>query len=382
MKKITSLLLSLLIASMMFATSAFAAEQEVDIQVDGQQVQFDTLAPIIVDGYTWAPQEALFEALGLAEDFQFEQAQQIDDAVYVPVRMLAETIGYQIGWNGETRTVTLEKPVVEGSRGYLWKIEHAGNTVYLLGSIHVAKPDMYPLHSAIEAAFEESAYLGTEIDMSQAGTEEVQQLIAEYAFYQDGTSLKDHISEETYTRLNEYLVENDLPEGMLDSFKPWTIESFISTNEMLKYGYTAPGIDAYFTNKAIERGIPILALETYELQLRVFDDLPEAFQEQSLRIALEQYEDSTYIDTLSEIWKSGDEEMMVAIIESLKAYDEMYYNTLLLDRNVGMTDMIETYLNDPDGEVFFIIAGAAHMPGEDGVVKMLQDRGYTVEKAY
>jgi hypothetical protein len=379
-KKFASAFLSLLLASMLFVASAFAAEKQVEIRVGDEPIQFGSLEPVIVDGYTWAPKEPLFEALEIGEDFQFDYGQLINDTVYVPVRILAETIGYEIGWNGDTRTVTLEKAIVEGSRGFLWKIEHEGNTVYLLGSIHLAKADMYPLHPAIEAAFEEAAYLGTEIDISKAQSEEVQQLILEKAFYNDGTTLKDHISPETYARVNEKLVENGLPEGSLDSYKPWMVESVLMSLQALNFGYTEPGIDQYFTLKALEREMPILELESYEFQFDLFESFTPEFQEQSLLLSLEQYGDRKYIDALSEVWKSGSEEGILEIINEMKTYDEAYYNALLLDRNIGMADKVESYLNDPDGEVFFIIAGSAHMPGEDGVVQLLQDRGYTVEK--
>lgn len=382
MKKILSVLLSFAVASMLFATSVFAAEKEIDIQVDGQQVQFDTLAPIIIDDYTWAPQEALFAALGIADDFDFEQGQRINETAYVPVRILAETIGYEIRWDGATRTVTLEKAEIEGSRGYLWKVQNEGNTVYLLGSIHVAKSDMYPLHPAIEEAFEEAAYLGTEIDMSKAGTEEVQQQIFELGLYHDGTTLKEHISAETYAQLNELLIQNGLPADALDAFKPWLVETMLMTLQLPQYGYTELGIDQYFTNKAIERDIPILELESYELQLNMFNSFPAALQEASLVLTIDNYGDSTYIDALSEIWKTGNVEQMIAVIEDLKEFDEAYYNAILLDRNVGMANKVEGYLNDPDGEVFFIIAGAAHMPGEDGVVKLLQDKGFIVDQVF
>ena len=39
---------------------------------------------------------------------------------------------------------------------FLWKITSNAGEVYLLGSIHLAKPDMYPLDARIEEAFRAS----------------------------------------------------------------------------------------------------------------------------------------------------------------------------------------------------------------------------------
>jgi uncharacterized protein YbaP (TraB family) len=55
-----------------------------------------------------------------------------------------------------------------------------------------------------------------------------------------------------------------------------------------------------------------------------------------------------------------------------------FYKKMILDRNINMTLKIEEYLNA--GDTYFVIAGLAHFIGEDGIVKMLQDKGYTVTR--
>jgi uncharacterized protein YbaP (TraB family) len=51
---------------------------------------------------------------------------------------------------------------------------------------------------------------------------------------------------------------------------------------------------------------------------------------------------------------------------------------LLHDRNIGMADKIEELLKT--SQTAFVMPGAAHLVGEDGLIKMLQDRGYQVEQ--
>ena len=51
------------------------------------------------------------------------------------------------------------------------------------------------------------------------------------------------------------------------------------------------------------------------------------------------------------------------------------------DRNIAMVDKIEGYLNSNKEEVYFIVVGALHYPGEHGIVKLLQDKGYTLQIA-
>jgi uncharacterized protein YbaP (TraB family) len=46
----------------------------------------------------------------------------------------------------------------------LWKVSDADNSLYLLGSFHMLKPDDYPLSADIDAAFEDAESLLFEID--------------------------------------------------------------------------------------------------------------------------------------------------------------------------------------------------------------------------
>ncbi|HBS46997.1 MAG TPA: polysaccharide biosynthesis protein GumN, partial [Paenibacillus sp.] len=58
---------------------------------------------------------------------------------------------YKVEWSAAQRTITfVANNKATGSTGFLWKVENNGNTVYLLGSIHVANDKMYPLRPEIE----------------------------------------------------------------------------------------------------------------------------------------------------------------------------------------------------------------------------------------
>ncbi|UKS27336.1 TraB/GumN family protein [Paenibacillus sp. HWE-109] len=70
-----------------------------------------------------------------------------------------------LAWNQSLREITLTaKQQLSESRGFLWKVENKGNTVYLLGSIHYVLEGMYPLRREIEKAFQAADYLGVELE--------------------------------------------------------------------------------------------------------------------------------------------------------------------------------------------------------------------------
>ena len=54
------------------------------------------------------------------------------------------------------------------------------------------------------------------------------------------------------------------------------------------------------------------------------------------------------------------------------------YKELLVDRNNNWLPMIDAYGETPEKE--FVLVGAAHLVGPDGIVKALRDKGYRVEK--
>lgn len=410
MRKITASLLSLLLAFTMFASTAFAAEQPVSVQFNGQPVEFGTQAPFIEEGTTLVPAAPLFEALGLTLTSS-EQPEQVigtkDDLViklaagiasaevngksieltqepkavkgvlYIPARFVSEAVGYTVSWDPDGRTVI----IAEGGRGFLWEVQHNGNTVYLLGSMHIADGSFYPLRPEIENALQQSDYLGVEVDVTKAADPAVQQLILELGSYQDGTTLKDHISAEAYALLGEILSENGLPANAMDQFKPWTVETVIASLQSAGSGYEAQvGIDMYIAGKALEAKMPIIELESYDFQLNMFNSFSAELQQYTLLETLKNYKQvGTQMNQMAEVWKTGNEEGLLGFVESFKFSDE-YYKAMIIDRNKGMAEKIAGYLNGEDKAVYFIMVGAAHYPGEDGIIKLLQDQGFTVTK--
>ena len=51
-------------------------------------------------------------------------------------------------------------------KSFIWKVSSETNSIYLLGSIHLATPELYPLDSCIEDAFALADNLVVEVDLS------------------------------------------------------------------------------------------------------------------------------------------------------------------------------------------------------------------------
>lgn len=398
MKHWKRMLLSLTLTAGLLATAApvMAAPQEAALKVNDQKVTYAGNSPVIEKGTTLVPLKATLQAMDIelksvkdgsihisidGKETSFEgNTQVIDGVTYAPIRVVGEAAGYEVRWDQGSRTVLLvSKETGQGARGYLWEVEHNGNTVHLVGSMHIADDSFYPLRAEFEEAFAEADYLGVEVDVSKAAEEEQQQLVLSIGMYQDGTTLKDHISAESYAKLGEILKQFGLEANAFDTFKPWVVESTLATLKSMNAGYEgSAGIDLYFIQKAVERKMPVIELESFESQLSMFDGFSKELQEKNLKATLDNFdviEDG--VDQMANMWKTGNDDELLAFTESFSE-DPEYVQAMLIDRNIDMVDKIEGYLKSDKKEEYFIVVGAAHYLGEHGIVTLLEEKGYTV----
>ncbi len=266
---------------------------------------------------------------------------------------------------------------------FIWKISSEANSIYLLGSIHVASPDIYPLDSAIENAFELADNLVVEVDLTQVDDMYVLQLIMDYGTYPPGETLQDHISDDLYAQLAEQF-DLGLVAIDINIFRPWVVVTLLEQLQMQELGYNSEyGIDLHFINQAADSGKDIIELETADYQIEIQSALPDEL----MILLLEDYVENPMTqedgDLLFEVWEDGDTATMETLLfESLSDEPllEPYYDVLIYARNVTMAETIEGFL--AEDETYFVVVGAGHLVGEQGIVALLAERGYVTEQLY
>lgn len=290
------------------------------------------------------------------------------------------------------------KEKVNNNEALIWEVKSDTSTIYLVGSIHVANDETYPLQQKLLDAFEASDAIAVEADVTNIDSDLLEQ-IQTLMIYLDGTTLSDHISEETLTLFNDYVAEYDISSfnedtiELLYMFKPWVLYSLIESDIVVEAGFDSEsGIDLYFLNEAKSKNMPIIEVESVMLQYNMFDSFSEELQEFMLKNTLETSRDDTVssLKLMLSLWEKGDVDGFELLLdednadvlvertdEEKKLYEE-YNQKLIIDRNIGMADKVEELLQG-NQDVFFIV-GSAHMVGEDGIVQLLEDRGYTVTK--
>ena len=272
-----------------------------------------------------------------------------------------------------------------GAESFLWEVENGKNKAYLLGSIHIMPEDTYPLDDKIENAFKEADILVVEVDITKIDQGKIQAFIAEKASYEEGKSLQTEIPADMYKSLSEKFEELGVPMTQIDIYKPWFVSMNLGLLSLQKLNVTAgQGIDLHFLNQANEKEMEILDLETAGAQLEILASNPDQVQIDYLQYSIEDYEQSTVVFMeMLEAWKTGDTEKMnkVSKVKMLELGEELpgiidFYNKLFTERDEKILQKIIEHLENEDNHVYFIIVGALHLVGEDGLIKLLNDKGH------
>lgn len=286
----------------------------------------------------------------------------------------------------------------------LWKVTASnGGVVYLFGSIHIADSSYLRLSDFIMQAYLDCDALAVELDIIDLDNDYAKSLeMAVMAMYLDGTNLDNHITKELADQYLDFLI--DYPEflnrlgvtidniDILRNFKPGFLSGLPSSIAAEKSGLTSDyGIDMLFLKISKEIKKEIIEIETVAFQANLLYNVPDILGkmmiEDALTFSLEDAKED--LNSLYNAWKYGDLDYFESMIDAMNDINEglftegeftAYKNYILAmydNRNFVMADAAESYLSIKKST--FIVVGEAHMVGENGIVNILKDRGYTVE---
>jgi uncharacterized protein YbaP (TraB family) len=262
-----------------------------------------------------------------------------------------------------------------------YKAQHKGAEIYLLGSMHLASSEIYPLRKEIMQAFEAATTLVVEVDTTGDNQIEIQQLMLSKGTYPPGESIRDHLTLDTYVRLEEHAERLGLPIGVVASMRPGFLVTALSAMKMIQLGLSPEqGVDQHFLNAAQGKK-SIASLETAEQQVDLLLGFPQP--DLQVRQTLESLDSmGELIDELVALWKLGDAKSLQTLMldDVLNEYPEyrLVYERMFDQRNHAMTAKIETFFLAP--EKYFVVVGAGHLVGEEGIVSLLKNRGYKVDQ--
>jgi uncharacterized protein YbaP (TraB family) len=263
----------------------------------------------------------------------------------------------------------------------LWKVKGAKNTVYLLGTIHILRPEDHPLPAAMDAAYADSKVMVMEINSADMNSPEIATLSMEKGMYQDGSTLNQHVKPETYALFEKRATAAGLPPAMYSSMKPWLATVSLVMVELMKSGYDpTKGVDKHYEAKALADGKPVEAFESAKFQLTMMDQISTKFADEMIGQTIKEMDTlTTMLGDMIAAWKAGDEAKLEnTVLKSFKEFPEVE-KALLTDRNTDWVKKLDAdYLKR--SENVLVTVGAAHLIGANSVVDQLKKKGYAVEQ--
>ncbi|HYJ05686.1 MAG TPA: TraB/GumN family protein [Chthoniobacterales bacterium] len=263
----------------------------------------------------------------------------------------------------------------EGATGCVWKVTGpTGGTLFLGGSVHALRSTDYPLPPAYNRAFDASSRIVLEVEpkaLSGAGS-----VMLKAGSYPKGDSLKNHVDPRTYEYLRRVFGLLKIPEDKFSRYRPWLLVLMLESPS--SRGLSGDlGVDEFLTRRARANGKATLGLESISEHIAVFSGLTDRQSEALLLLTFIPQVNARGNDYIMSAWRRGDIEVLAR--STRDAYREFpaFGERILGARNRRWAPKLEGYLKS--GQTYFVVVGAAHLGGADGLLALLRARGCKVE---
>ncbi|HWL73323.1 MAG TPA: TraB/GumN family protein [Burkholderiaceae bacterium] len=280
-------------------------------------------------------------------------------------------------WVGDSHAQNGER------RGFLWEVRKGKQTAWLFGTIHVGRPEFYPLPPSRLGPLKRADAIVLEADVSDSA-----RAIAatqKYAQYAEGTpGLETRLTPELRQRVESLLSRNQLDPAPMMRMKPWMLANVLALFEAAQAGYVpALSVEAYLLRLAKTDNKPILEFEGIEQQFELYEKAPWATQISFLEEAVKAVESRgarRELNRIVQAWETADRGALERLLVEMRAQSSVgsrfTVDTILLGRHPQMVRRIETMMAGGKSHVFAV--GALHLVGPQGLVELLRARGYTL----
>lgn len=269
-----------------------------------------------------------------------------------------------------------ESAAAPKDRGMMWRATRDGRTVFLFGTLHVGKPQWRKLGPQVSAALRASDVLALEVDPSDPA------LVQAMADIRPPQALPEALQR----RLAQAFERACLATEALAALHPVLQATTLTVMEARWLGMDASyALEQVLVAQGRSQGRRVVALESAAAQVLALVPTDEAEAQTLLEQSLHQLEDQSARRVLSKLataWDQGD----VAAMEAYENWcecvadeaDRALMRKLNDERNGPLADGIEALHRQ--GRRVFAAVGALHMTGPQALPKLLEQRGFKVER--
>jgi len=258
----------------------------------------------------------------------------------------------------------------------VWKVTRPdGKIAYLGGSVHALRASDYPLPPVFMRAFNASSRIAFEVDAK--ALKESSDSLVQNGKYRKGDSLKNHVDARTYAYMRRLFELMDVPESSFSQYRPWFIvlmlQSVSTRNAMPK-----AGVDEFLMKQAAKRSMPVVGLESVQEHARIYSGLTDRESEILLLVTFIPSASTLGNDDIMKAWRRGDAETLARIMDRESQEFPAFNERLLGARNRAWIPKIDGFLSS--GHTYFVVAGAGHFGGRQGLLALLRAKGYQIEQ--
>ena len=294
---------------------------------------------------------------------------------YRPYQPEPEMVG---GENAAERVEILDWGSDEQNRGrpLIWKVDRPGHASnYIMGTIHVDDERIMDLSDTVLSRLRSADRLLLELELNQRTSLDVMRKM----MFTDGRTLAQVIGADLYEQVRTRFGEQSgLPGSTLLLLKPWAAMVML----LRPANDSGTFLDQQLGQIARNDGIPVTGLETVDEQMAAFDTIPLEDQTELLRATMEQLDDKDALyERLRQAYLDGDLDQIVAVSQESEPDDsrlaDLFEKNLITRRNERMLRRMLPYLERGNT---FVAIGALHLPGKEGLLALLKDKGYRVTR--
>ena len=271
-------------------------------------------------------------------------------------------------------TATVGLGDVRRAEGLLWRVRAPdGATSALFGTMHVADPRVTAIPEVVSAELSAAKRFVMEVNLDLTAIAELQTAM----FLSGGKRLAQVAGQELFDATAALLEAHGIPVEVATTLKPWA--AFITLS--LPGAQAALPLDMLLMITAQSAAKEIVGLETVGEQVAVFESIDEADQVLMLREVVCHY--GHFQSDIERMIGYYVERNLLAMMELSLQYateeKQRYLDALLWERNERMLLRLRPILNQ--GEAF-VAVGAMHLPGRRGLLDLLEQSGFSIDRIY
>lgn len=280
--------------------------------------------------------------------------------------------------------ITLAACSLTANAQLLWKISGNGleRPSYVFGTHHMASEAICDSIRGFEDAFASVEQVIGEVETELMNDPATTTRMMPYMMMPEGVKLTSLFTPKEVILINGFIKPRlGFTLKDLNAMKPTFLSNMISLTLSMEHFpefENQEGIDSYLQSRAKKYGKRVGGLETVEFQMDMLfnEDL------------------ETQADDLVDLVKNGDKAMkatgklaQIYMTQNMKKINRFMHKgsdkedikKMLDDRNMNWIVQMKVIM--PETPTMFVV-GAGHLPGKNGVLKLLENEGYTVEPIY